>query len=230
MLPIDNLSTSKKAALYSLSLILANHESALSCQVKSRCLRLPDHYAPCVVPTVPSPNELLSKNWGQSRPKEYVQLLDNLIGSWRIFSTKRKVNLSSDPPSYFEQANTESPSVEDSPSLETSSNSASPRPSRTSNSPDWPNENCVRGKRYRKARAYFQPHHLFALENFYKHQTYLSTQDRELLAQRLGLSEDRIRTWFQNRRMREKRKPRFPLSTISNPVNLSTEKDVMGTK
>uniref|UniRef100_A0A5K3G3S2 Homeobox domain-containing protein n=1 Tax=Mesocestoides corti TaxID=53468 RepID=A0A5K3G3S2_MESCO len=203
MLPIDNLSTSKKAALYSLSLILANHESALSCQVKSRCLRLPDHYAPCVVPTVPSPNELLSKNWGQSRPKEYVQLLDNLIGSWRIFSTKRKVNLSSDPPSYFEQANTESPSVEDSPSLETSSNSASPRPSRTSNSPDWPNENCVRGKRYRKARAYFQPHHLFALENFYKHQTYLSTQDRELLAQRLGLSEDRVSSEFSVTKLRQ---------------------------
>lgn len=59
-------------------------------------------------------------------------------------------------------------------------------------SPDIGKSRNSRAKRYRKARAYFQPHHLCALESFYKQKTYLSTHDRELLAQRLNLSEDRV--------------------------------------
>ncbi|TPP66867.1 Homeobox protein [Fasciola gigantica] len=62
-------------------------------------------------------------------------------------------------------------------------------------------------RQYRKARAYFQPQHMKSLEAFFQKSPYLSTKDRELLAKQLNLSEDRIRTWFQNRRMREKRNP-----------------------
>lgn len=51
---------------------------------------------------------------------------------------------------------------------------------------------CARYKRYRKARAFFQPHHLLVLEGFYKRKSYLSTHDREILAIQLGLSEDRV--------------------------------------
>ncbi|KAL7065500.1 hypothetical protein AAHC03_04864 [Spirometra sp. Aus1] len=61
-------------------------------------------------------------------------------------------------------------------------------------------------KRYRKARVYFQPKDLSILENFYKKKNYLSSREREILAQQLGITEDRIKTWFQNRRMREKKK------------------------
>ncbi|VDP25987.1 unnamed protein product [Echinostoma caproni] len=62
-------------------------------------------------------------------------------------------------------------------------------------------------RQYRKARAYFQPQHMKCLETFFQRSPYLSTKDRELLSKQLNLSEDRIRTWFQNRRMREKRNP-----------------------
>ncbi|KAL3313956.1 hypothetical protein Ciccas_007437 [Cichlidogyrus casuarinus] len=60
-------------------------------------------------------------------------------------------------------------------------------------------------RRYRKARAYFQSRDLELLEQQYRKTPYLSSRERFQLAQETGLSEDRIRTWFQNRRMREKR-------------------------
>ncbi|VDL91473.1 unnamed protein product [Schistocephalus solidus] len=47
-------------------------------------------------------------------------------------------------------------------------------------------------KRYRKARVYFQPKDLSILENFYKKQSYLSSREREILAQQLGITEDRV--------------------------------------
>ncbi|KAL5110185.1 hypothetical protein TcWFU_004031 [Taenia crassiceps] len=66
-----------------------------------------DKYAPCVVPTVPSPKELLSPNWGLSRPREYVKLLEGLVSSWRIFATKREVHVLDDTPSYLTSSNPE---------------------------------------------------------------------------------------------------------------------------
>ncbi|CAH8443614.1 unnamed protein product [Dicrocoelium dendriticum] len=71
---------------------------------------------------------------------------------------------------------------------------------------------CSKPRQYRKARAYFQPQHMQCLEEFFRRNPYLCTRDREMLAEKLNLSEARIRTWFQNRRMREKRNPnRFRL-------------------
>ncbi|EUB57969.1 Homeobox protein BarH-like protein [Echinococcus granulosus] len=246
------LGSADRDAICSLSILLGNHRNALSCAVKPLSLLLPDKYAPCVVPTVPSPKELLSPNWGLSRPREYVKLLEGLVSSWRIFATKREVHVLDDTPSYLASTKDETVAAKDltesdgntfkesscSPpnSPTTSSSSAATAASisagaapKTSNEisrgvPDSTENGKERGssaKRYRKARAYFQPHHLYALESFYKHQTYLSTHDRELLSQRLGLSEDRIRTWFQNRRMKEKRKPRAQKAAPINVLNLS---------
>ncbi|VUZ56717.1 unnamed protein product [Hymenolepis diminuta] len=263
------LGSADRDALCSLSILLGNHRNALSCAVKPlSTLLLPDKYAPCMVPTIPSPKELLSPNWGLSRPREYVKLLEGLISSWRMFATKREVHVREDSSSYPSSANNETPGLDDLTELdegnfkESSSCSPPNSPSTTnsllspnssdaigaasssngtrltpassvdtsrgkSDSPDVGKTRNSRAKRYRKARAYFQPHHLCALESFYKQQTYLSTHDRELLAQRLNLSEDRIRTWFQNRRMKEKRKPR--LSNVSSvaALNLSVNKGIM---
>ncbi|GAA56538.1 homeobox protein [Clonorchis sinensis] len=47
-------------------------------------------------------------------------------------------------------------------------------------------------RQYRKARAYFQPKHMQCLEDFFRRSPYLSTKDRELLSQKLQLSEDRV--------------------------------------
>ncbi|VDK32736.1 unnamed protein product [Taenia asiatica] len=258
------LGSADRDAICSLSILLGNHRNALSCAVKPLSLLLPDKYAPCVVPTVPSPKELLSANWGLSRPREYVKLLEGLVSSWRIFATKREVHVLDDTPSYLTSSTHETVAAQDltesdentfkesscsPPDSPTISSSLLSPPSSTAtaastgacvtpktstepsrggpNSTEHRKERSSRAKRYRKARAYFQPHHLYALESFYKHQTYLSTHDREVLSQRLGLSEDRIRTWFQNRRMKEKRKPRTQNVASTNVLNLSVNKTVV---
>ncbi|CAH8461823.1 unnamed protein product [Schistosoma turkestanicum] len=74
-------------------------------------------------------------------------------------------------------------------------------------------------RQYRKARAYFHPKQMNCLESFFQKNPYLSTRDREYLSKKLNLSEDRIRTWFQNRRMREKRKPGINYDSDHSSVN-----------
>ncbi|CAI2725118.1 unnamed protein product [Schistosoma spindalis] len=74
-------------------------------------------------------------------------------------------------------------------------------------------------RQYRKARAYFHPKQMNCLESFFQKNPYLSTRDREYLSRKLNLSEDRIRTWFQNRRMREKRKPGINYDSDNSSMN-----------
>ncbi|CAH8467146.1 unnamed protein product [Heterobilharzia americana] len=80
-------------------------------------------------------------------------------------------------------------------------------------------------RHYRKARAYFHPKQMSCLESFFQKNPYLSTRDREYLSKKLNLSEDRIRTWFQNRRMREKRKPGVHCDSDNSSLNSCTKVD-----
>ena len=57
----------------------------------------------------------------------------------------------------------------------------------------------------KKARAAFTNTQVNELEKRYKRSKYLPIEERAGLAQRLKLSEQQIKTWFQNRRMKEKR-------------------------
>ncbi|CAH8834376.1 unnamed protein product [Trichobilharzia szidati] len=82
-----------------------------------------------------------------------------------------------------------------------------------------------RPRQYRKARAYFHPKQMSCLESFFQKNPYLSTRDREYLSRKLNLSEDRIRTWFQNRRMREKRKPGTQCDSDNSSVNSCVKVD-----
>ncbi|KAI6242156.1 Homeobox domain-containing protein [Aphelenchoides fujianensis] len=59
--------------------------------------------------------------------------------------------------------------------------------------------------RRRKARTVFSDAQLQGLENRFERQRYLSTPERIELAGQLGLSETQIKTWFQNRRMKDKK-------------------------
>lgn len=60
-------------------------------------------------------------------------------------------------------------------------------------------------KKRRKARTCFTNYQIFELERRFLHQKYLSPNDRDELAQLLGLSGAQIITWFQNRRARFRR-------------------------
>ncbi|CAH8481491.1 unnamed protein product [Schistosoma curassoni] len=86
----------------------------------------------------------------------------------------------------------------------------------TSNGSESPGD---KPRQYRKARAYFHPKQMNCLESFFQKNPYLSTRDREYLSRKLNLSEDRIRTWFQNRRMREKRKPGINYDSDNSSMN-----------
>jgi hypothetical protein len=56
----------------------------------------------------------------------------------------------------------------------------------------------------RKARTAFSDSQLQSLEKAFDKQKYLSVQDRQELAAKLGLTDTQVKTWFQNRRYFQK--------------------------
>nr|ALR88554.1 homeobox protein hoxa1-like mw [Saccoglossus kowalevskii] len=59
--------------------------------------------------------------------------------------------------------------------------------------------------RRKKSRNAFSDDILVQLEKKFQERKYLMTDEREEFAQKIGLNENQIRTWFQNRRMRLKK-------------------------
>jgi len=60
-------------------------------------------------------------------------------------------------------------------------------------------------KKPRKPRTIFSASQLNELEERFKYQKYLSTTERSCLAYSLGLTEEQIKVWFQNRRSKWKK-------------------------
>ncbi|XP_062568666.1 homeobox protein ceh-30-like [Saccostrea cucullata] len=60
----------------------------------------------------------------------------------------------------------------------------------------------------KKARTAFSTEQINDLEKRYQFQKYLPANERQALAEKLGLSDQQVKTWFQNRRMKEKRQKR----------------------
>ncbi|CAH1257639.1 NKX2-6 [Branchiostoma lanceolatum] len=96
-----------------------------------------------------------------------------------------------------------------SPAPSTSSDRSSPAPS----CGDSPSPSPAG----RKARTAFTTEQVMALEERFRLQKYLSAADRETLAKATGLTDEQVKTWFQNRRMKLKRQQQdfatFPLHT-----------------
>ncbi|KAF7258130.1 hypothetical protein EG68_03855 [Paragonimus skrjabini miyazakii] len=63
----------------------------------------------------------------------------------------------------------------------------------------------IRQRSRRKPRILFSQAQIYELENRFKHQRYLSAQEREQLANSLKMSSQQVKIWFQNRRYKVKR-------------------------
>lgn len=64
----------------------------------------------------------------------------------------------------------------------------------------------IHHKKCRRTRTVFTDMQLIGLEKRFESQKYLSTPDRIQLADFLGLSQLQVKTWYQNRRMKWKKK------------------------
>lgn len=65
------------------------------------------------------------------------------------------------------------------------------------------NERCI--YRRRKARTIFTIEQMCELEKRFQEQKYLTVPERMLIASQLALTEQQVKTWFQNRRTKWKR-------------------------
>ena len=91
----------------------------------------------------------------------------------------------------------------------------------------WGHNTCEwSGRRRRKSRTVFTSEQLLLLERKFEEKKYLSMTDRYYLAHKLGLSEQQIKTWFQNRRTKWK-KSKLSLGEYGDHQDLSDNSSSM---
>uniref|UniRef100_A0A183C6U3 Homeobox domain-containing protein n=1 Tax=Globodera pallida TaxID=36090 RepID=A0A183C6U3_GLOPA len=143
-------------------------------------------------------------------------------------------------PSLFlpHQNNNDSPPGDDQSALNHANrnNSASPtttmRLSPRSSAPPTPSESGTNGtggggKKARKARTIFTDKQLQELEAMFENHKYLSVQDRMNLAQRMGLSDTQVKTWYQNRRTKWKRQSQVGTDLLHDQGNLMVVQNLL---
>ncbi|XP_063398970.1 homeobox protein koza-like [Mytilus trossulus] len=95
---------------------------------------------------------------------------------------------------------------DDSLHSEDNSFSSTDSDSRDCSSPGSSSDNSSKSdQRTKRARTTFTNSQLLDLERYYSNSNYLQIEDRPVLAKKLKLSQHKIKWWFQNRRMKEKR-------------------------
>lgn len=85
------------------------------------------------------------------------------------------------------------------------------------------------GGKNRRKRTTFTQYQATVLEKEYISEHYMVRDKRAQLAESLGLSEVQVKTWFQNRRAKDKREKKFesPQRSPSDSTNTSTMEDVI---
>lgn len=74
----------------------------------------------------------------------------------------------------------------------------------------------------RKPRVLFSQSQVLELERRFRQQRYVSSQDREILAQSLNLTATQVKIWFQNRRYKSKRVQIETNNNVSKSNNKSS--------
>ncbi|PIO65393.1 homeobox domain protein [Teladorsagia circumcincta] len=109
----------------------------------------------------------------------------------------------------------------------------------TASRPDTPESGCSQvrsspndtsplgSKKARKARTIFTDKQLQELESTFEKQKYLSVQDRMDLAQRMGLTDTQVKTWYQNRRTKWKRQATTGMELLNEAGNLAAVQNLL---
>lgn len=82
-------------------------------------------------------------------------------------------------------------------------------------------------KKPRKARTAFTDHQLATLEKSFEDHKYLSVQERVELANKLKLSDTQVKTWYQNRRTKWKRRPGCGYELLHEDDNFTAMQNVL---
>ncbi|VDM53504.1 unnamed protein product [Angiostrongylus costaricensis] len=86
-----------------------------------------------------------------------------------------------------------------------------------------PTENA--GSKNRRKRTTFTQYQATVLEKEYLSERYMVRDKRTQLAESLGLSEGQVKTWFQNRRAKDKREKKFESPQRSPPDGTNISED-----
>ncbi len=106
---------------------------------------------------------------------------------------------SADQPTPGQQESPNEPSV-DSDSVTSATESCSTMPLPEESGPDGEDQNY---KKKRNTRKQFHKWQRSMLEAYFQSNNYISEEERAQLANTLGISEKQVRTWFQNRRLKQ---------------------------
>ena len=81
--------------------------------------------------------------------------------------------------------------------------------------------------RKKKQRPLFSPHQIQTMEKEFAKQRYVSEDKRAQLAQEVNLTENQVKTWFQNRRTKWKKEAKDDASTASRHSQREVEDVLM---
>ncbi|CAD5234144.1 unnamed protein product [Bursaphelenchus xylophilus] len=84
-------------------------------------------------------------------------------------------------------------------------------------------------KKARKARTIFTDKQLQELESMFEKHKYLTVPVRMELAQRMGLTDTQVKTWYQNRRTKWKRQTAVGVDMFQEPGNLAVIQNLLRT-
>ena len=85
-------------------------------------------------------------------------------------------------------------------------------------------DDAPKDSKKKRLRSHFTEMQLKYLKNYFTNSSYLSRDERTVLAQALGMTELQIRNWFQNKRYQRKHKETLSSTTSGTSATNNQER------